>query len=111
MPGLARRAYAEANRPEVILRSDRRHLSRRGHVGPFSAALLALKVGVALAGCTSDEPTPTAIGSAKPATGEPMQLDVLVYNIEYSGNASTDTPSSGCSRATSSPFSTPTSTT
>ena len=48
---------------------------------------------VAAAGCTSDassDPQPTGETVAALATGDPMELDVLVYNIEYGGNASTD---------------------
>ena len=48
---------------------------------------------VGAAGCTSDsssDPQPTDETVAAPATGDPMELDVLVYNIEYGGNASTD---------------------
>jgi endonuclease/exonuclease/phosphatase family metal-dependent hydrolase len=55
------------------------------------AAGLATVVGVA--GCTSDDsssPEPTTETEDAPATGESMDLDVLVYNIEYGGDATTD---------------------
>jgi endonuclease/exonuclease/phosphatase family metal-dependent hydrolase len=65
-------------------------------VGAVLGSVLGLLV---LAACSaesstprSDEP-PAASGNAAPAgltTGEPMDLSVLTYNIEYSGNNSTD---------------------
>jgi hypothetical protein len=45
------------------------------------------------AGCTADSsssPDPDDESHDALATGEPMDLDVLVYNIEYGGDASTD---------------------
>ncbi len=60
-------------------------------VSPVACALfLAL-----LAGCTSDgdaEPPATsgAAASGTPAAGEPVALDVFVYNVEYGGDRSTD---------------------
>jgi endonuclease/exonuclease/phosphatase family metal-dependent hydrolase len=54
-------------------------------------ALAALIVGVlSFGGCSlggDDEPEQT---SAVPATGEPIDLDLLVYNIEYGGGPETD---------------------
>jgi endonuclease/exonuclease/phosphatase family metal-dependent hydrolase len=82
--------YTAANRPEVTVGSVRRYRGRRGHVRPFGAAALALMIVVTLAGCTSDGPAGTPSDTTKPATGEPMQLNVLVYNIEYSGGPATD---------------------
>lgn len=53
------------------------------------AATLAVLL---LAACTSsgDGEDDAAPEPEAPATGEPMELDVLVYNVEYGGNASTD---------------------
>ena len=62
------------------------------------AAISILLVLLLLIGCTSGEEAPGKTKSpAKPtvevgmlAQGEPMKLDVLEYNIEYGGDASTD---------------------
>ncbi|MEZ5063029.1 MAG: hypothetical protein R2700_16250 [Solirubrobacterales bacterium] len=48
------------------------------------AALLAVLALVLLAGCGGGDDEGTV------ATGDPMKLDVLVYNIEYSGDSTTD---------------------
>ncbi len=63
-------------------------------IGPRSitrCSLLALcLLGVtAAAGCTDDS-EPAAETVVEPATGDRMELDVLVYNVEYGGDASTD---------------------
>ena len=73
---------------------------------PFSrwSLLVGLAVAVSvLSACTSDDsdpetqpetaPTqeqPSSTDAGSGAAGEPMDLSVLVYNIEYGGNASTD---------------------
>ena len=60
------------------------------------AAGRCLLVTALASGCTSDgssdnaTPDAPSTSTAPPATGEQMALDVLVYNIEYGGNASTD---------------------
>jgi endonuclease/exonuclease/phosphatase family metal-dependent hydrolase len=58
---------------------------------------LCLVLALAATGCTSDHSGSAANGADEPAapadtlvTGKSMTLDVLVYNIEYGGNASTD---------------------
>ena len=49
-------------------------------------AVVALALGaLSLAGCLGG-----GDDDAAPAKGDPMRLDLLVYNIEYSGDASTD---------------------
>ena len=49
-------------------------------------AVIALALGsLAFAGCFGG-----GDDDAAPAKGDPMRLDLLVYNIEYSGDASTD---------------------
>ena len=56
-------------------------------------AVAGLVAAVGAAGCTSDsssDPQPTDQTVAAAATGDPMELDVLVYNVEYGGDASTD---------------------
>jgi endonuclease/exonuclease/phosphatase family metal-dependent hydrolase len=63
---------------------EKRHPSVR-RLGVLATAVLL----VVIAGCTSNESGDTT--DATPlATGESMELDVLVYNIEYGGDASTD---------------------
>ncbi len=55
--------------------------------------VLCLVSAIATGGCTSDNsssPDPNANADAAPMTGDPMELDVLVYNVEYGGDASTD---------------------
>ena len=47
--------------------------------------LLGLLAVAAIAGCGGDDSTDATV-----AKGEPMNLDVLVYNIEYSGDRTTD---------------------
>ena len=57
------------------------------------AAAVLLAVALLVAGCTSEEADDGSAPSAEPeklATGDPMKLDVLVYNIEYSGDETTD---------------------
>ncbi len=57
--------------------------------GLFALCLLA---AIVAAGCTSDSSrsdTDTKTDTS-PATGDTMELDVLVYNVEYGGDASTD---------------------
>ena len=49
--------------------------------------LVGLIALIALAGCGGDSSDSTAATVAK---GDPMSLDVLVYNIEYSGDHTTD---------------------
>ncbi len=63
-------------------------------IGPRSItgrSLLALFLlgAIAAAGCTDDS-EPAAETVAQPETGDPIELDVLVYNVEYGGDASTD---------------------
>lgn len=48
--------------------------------------VVALSVALLAAGCTSDDKT----AETQLEPGEPMQLSVLGYNIEYGGDASTD---------------------
>ena len=60
--------------------------AERGKLALASALVLALLL---LAGCDlggDDEPG----AASAPAQGEPMDLDVLVYNIEYGGGPETD---------------------
>jgi len=55
------------------------------------ASLAVLLVVLLVTGCTSsDDGDDAAPEPDAPATGEEMDLDVLVYNIEYGGNPSTD---------------------
>jgi endonuclease/exonuclease/phosphatase family metal-dependent hydrolase len=70
--------------------------SRLGKSRWIIATLLAVAV---LSACTSDTSgggdeggadEPTAPTPAEPTPAEPMRLDVLVYNVEYSGDESTD---------------------
>ncbi len=50
-----------------------------------------LVVALVAGGCTSDSSAPVDGASGQTvATGAPRKLDVLVYNIEYGGDASTD---------------------
>ena len=54
---------------------------------------LCLVAAIMAGGCTADSspsPDPDDESDDALATGEPMDLDVLVYNIEYGGDASTD---------------------
>jgi len=66
---------------------------RRFELGRIAALVLAVAL---LPACTSDggaeRQTPVDAGgeSQGPAPAEPMRLDVLVYNVEYSGDESTD---------------------
>jgi hypothetical protein len=65
--------------------------SRRGR--RWSIVILSCLLAAGLAGCGEDSNESTS--NAEPAaetlmTGLPMSLDVLVYNIEYGGDASTD---------------------
>ncbi len=67
---------------------------RRGAPLLFTAAT-CLATALFAGGCTSsgadsNEPGDTTASSATPATGAPMTLKVLVFNVEYGGNASTD---------------------
>jgi endonuclease/exonuclease/phosphatase family metal-dependent hydrolase len=64
-----------------------RKCSRPSSLRRSLIAGLALLVCVGLVGCTSDSP----LDEPGLATGDPMELDVLVYNIEYAGDDSTDT--------------------
>ncbi|HET6830807.1 MAG TPA: endonuclease/exonuclease/phosphatase family protein, partial [Solirubrobacterales bacterium] len=68
----------------VAARGERSRALRRSRALTALALLLGLLV---LAGCDiggDEEPDATA------AAGEPMDLDVLVYNVEYSGGPATD---------------------
>ncbi len=71
---------------------------RRSAARLFTTAICLVTMGIAV-GCTSDSstsdtpsdtPPDTAATSMALSTGEPMTFNVLVYNIEYGGNASTD---------------------
>ncbi len=82
-----------------LLRRDQAGRMRGRHDTSRSvAATLCLLAAVLAGGCTSDSKdasaTPDQATRSRageiPATGEPMQLDVLVYNVEYGGDASTD---------------------
>lgn len=42
-----------------------------------------------LAGCTSDAPS-GSVGVGLPEPGEPMRLELFVFNVEYGGDATTD---------------------
>ena len=60
-------------------------ISRR--LRAFTAASIVLVAALATTSCTTPDDEPSASGLA---TGEPMDLSVLVYNIEYSGDQTTD---------------------
>ncbi len=68
---------------------------RRNAQRVFAAALFVV-TAVLVVACTSDgpadvkPPATTTATTTGPSTGDPMALTVLVYNIEYGGNASTD---------------------
>ena len=66
----------------------------RGRPGVVPALSLAAAPGAPFAGCSlgggdEDEPAESATSPA-PAQGEPIDLDVLVYNVEYGGGPETD---------------------
>ena len=64
--------------------------------GELTTLLAALMATVVLAtACTGGDELPDADPASEPATnpadlGEPMELDVLVYNVEYGGDETTD---------------------
>lgn len=64
--------------------------SRPGAIARGCAALLALLLLSACSGGSDDAATGADTTTSAQATGEPMDLTVLVYNIEYGGDASTD---------------------
>jgi len=53
-----------------------------------SVSALCLLAAVVAGGCTSDNSDPVDDGA--PRTGDPLTLEILVYNIEYGGDRSTD---------------------
>ena len=53
----------------------------------LAAMSAAVVVALSVSSCTTPDDEP---GAAPLATGEPMDLSVLVYNIEYSGDKTTD---------------------